>query len=195
MSEWKLFDGNTPEVSTFEFHEHRERAPHLEQPIHRPRLLKAADFVVAATNLGATTCSDLGCGDGGLLSLIQDRISAWGYDFAPANTEGWAERGVTAELLDVFGDDRDWVKFGDVTVVTEVLEHLADPHGAMRWIGEHSRFVVASSPWDEGPWWADECHAWAFDRPGYRALIEQGGFRVLRHEDAGRFQVVFGMRL
>jgi hypothetical protein len=138
--------------------------------------------------------SDLGCGDGGLLSLIQDRTVAWGYDFAPANVAGWAERGVDAEQMDVFGEDADRVKFGDITVVTEVLEHLADPHGAVRWIGEHSRFIVASSPWDEDPDWHDECHAWAFDRAGYRALIEQGGFRVLRQEQVGRFQVVMGMR-
>ena len=96
--------------------------------------------------------------------------------------------------LDVFGADREQVKFGDVTVVTEVLEHIADPHGAVRWIGEHSRFIVASSPHDEGPWGHDECHAWAWDAQGYRFLLEQGGFRVLRHEQVGRFQVVLGMR-
>lgn len=193
MSEWKFFDGDTPEVSTFAFHEHRERAAHLEEPIHRPRLLRAAGYVTIAANLGARSVSDLGCGDGGLLSLLQ--LDAWGYDFAPANAAGWAERGIKAEQLDVFGADKDRVRFGDVTVVTEVLEHIADPHTAVQWIGEHSRFIVASSPWDEGPWGHDECHAWAFDVPGYRALIELGGYRVLRHEQVGRFQLVLGMKL
>lgn len=200
MTEWKLFTGDVPHVSTFEFHEHRERAAHLEEPLHRPRLELAAAFVrVAASYVRASseapTVSDLGCGDGGLLSLVQDGATeAWGYDFAPANAAGWAERGVRAEALDVFGVDRDQVDFGHITAVTEVLEHLADPHGAVRWIGEHSRFIVASSPWDEGPWGADPCHAWAFDQDGYRALIEQGGYRILRHEPAGRFQVILGMK-
>ena len=201
MAEWRLFEGDVPHVSTAEFHADRERAPHLEQPLHRPRLERAAGLVLAAASIWNTrvataklTVSDLGCGDGGLLSLIQDRTVAWGYDFAPANLAGWAERGVTAEPLDVFGADRDRVKLGDITVVTEVLEHLADPHGAVRWIGEHSRFIVASSPWDESPEWHDECHAWAWDRAGYRALVESGGFRVLRHDIVGRFQVVLGMR-
>jgi hypothetical protein len=201
MGEWKLFAGDVAEVSTADFHASRDRARHLEQPGHRPRLDLAASYVGAAAGLvrmrsQTVTFSDLGCGDGGLLSLVQDRVTAaWGYDFAPANAAGWPERGVTAELLDVFGDDKELVKFGDITAVTEVLEHLTDPHGAVRWIGENSRFVVASSPWNERPDGHDECHAWAFDQAGYRMLIEQGGFRILNHQQVGRFQVVLGMRL
>jgi SAM-dependent methyltransferase len=197
MSEWSFFDGETAHVSTAEFHADRPRAAHLEHPAHRGRLLTAAGYVIAAAGLAGdgATVSDLGCGDGGLLSLIQDKVAdAWGYDFAPANAEGWDERNVNAEQLDVFGVDREAVKLGDIAVVTEVLEHLTDPHGVVRWVGETSRYIVASSPWDEGPWWHDECHAWAFDRAGYRELIEQGGFRLLHHENVGRFQVVLGVR-
>lgn len=194
MSEWKLFTGPVAHVSTPEFHEHRERAPHLEQPIHRNRLMTAAQFAFIAGNIGARSLSDLGCGDGGLLSLVQPKLKAWGYDFAPANATGWAERGVTAEHLDVFGADRDKVVFGDITAVTEVLEHLTDPHGAVKWIGEHSRFIVASSPWDENDRSHDECHAWAWDHHGYEALITGGGYRILQRADVGRFQVLLGWR-
>jgi hypothetical protein len=195
MTEWRLFDGDTAYVSTPEFHADRHRAAHLEDPFHRPRLKLAASFVRDAVSRGARTASDLGCGDGGLLSLIQGELTAWGYDFCPANTAGWAERGVTAEFLDVFGLDSARVKFGDLTCVTEVLEHLADPHGAVRWIGEHSRFIVASSPWTETNVAHDECHAWAFDPAGYRDLIEQGGFTVLRHGSISSFQVILGEAL
>lgn len=200
MGEWKLFEGDVPYVSTAEFHADRERAPHLEQEAHRPRLLLAANFVTGVAALAnvrgdePATVSDLGCGDGGLLSLLPDEVEAWGYDFAPANVAGWAERGVKAEALDVFGVDRDRVRLGIVAVTTEVLEHLADPHGVVRWIGEHSRYLVASSPWIERPGSHDECHAWAWDQRGYAALLAQGGFRVLRHELVGPFQVVSGMR-
>lgn len=202
MTEWRLTDEPVPHVSTAEFHADRPRAPHLEQPVHRPRLELAAALVSIAATLhsgrtGGTraTLSDLGCGDGGLLSLVQDGLAeAWGYDFSPANAEGWPERGVTAEALDVFGADSDRVRFGDITAATEVLEHIADPHGAVRWIGEHSAFIVASSPWNETPDHHDECHAWAFDMEGYRALIEQGGFRILRHERVMQFQVVLGWK-
>lgn len=190
--EWKLFAGDVAHVSTAEFHRDRDRAAHLESPIHRPRLLCAAGLVRVAVTLGARSLSDLGCGDGGLLSLVQDHVDAWGYDFAPANAAGWPERGVKAEPLDVFGTDRDRARLGDVTVVTEVLEHLTDPHGAIRWIASSARYVVASSPWDEGPWGHDECHAWAWDRDGYRSLLALGGYRVLHHRIVGRFQVVLG---
>lgn len=193
MSEIKLFTGDVADVSTFAFHEHRGRARHLEEPGHRDRLVTAAQFVAVAAGMGAKTLSDLGCGDGGLLSLVHERVDAWGYDFCPANAAGWSERGVKAEALDVFGDGRDKVVLGDITTVTEVLEHLTDPHGAVRWIADSSRFIVASSPHDETAEHHDECHAWAWTRDGYRALIASAGYRVLQHRDAGRFQVILGM--
>lgn len=195
MTAWKLFDGDTAHVSTAEFHEHRERAPHVDQPHHRPRLEKAAEFVrLAAARLESPTVSDLGCGDGGLLSLLQKgpSVKAWGYDFQPSNAEGWRQRQVQAFALDVFGcdDDRDLVAFGDITVVTEVLEHLTDPAEALAWIAGNSRFLVASSPWIENADNHDECHAWAFDPPGYAELIQGAGFTILIHEPVGPFQLV-----
>lgn len=191
MTAWKLFDGATSPVSTAAFHAHRDRADHLASPVHRPRLLKAAEFVrLAAAQCDDPSVSDLGCGDGGLLSLLSGEVEAWGYDFCPANAAGWAERGVKAEQADVFGADRRRVRFGSITVVTEVLEHLTDPAGAVAWIREHSRFLVASSPWVETDLRHDECHAWAFDVAGYRELVTGAGFRVGRHAQVGGFQVV-----
>lgn len=211
MTEYRLFPEDTiPHVSTAAFHAHRERAPHLEQPVHQGRLHKAFEFVIQALQDQASrldrdlatlsdrnvTLSDLGCGDGGLLQLLQGvvRLDAWGYDFQPSNEAGWKERGIRAERANVFGTDRDLIDLGDIAVTTEVLEHLADPHGAVRWIGQHSRFLVASSPWNETPESHDECHCWCWDQDGYRALIEQGGFTVVRHQAVGQFQVVLGER-
>lgn len=201
VSAWKLFDGEVAEVSTAEFHAGRERARHLEEPGHKARLTHAALLVDVAVRMAAMkglppTVSDLGCGDGGLLSLLAGRgFTAWGYDFCPANVAGWDERRVTAEFLDVFGADQAKARLGSVTAVTEVLEHLTNPAGALRWIASWSRFVVASSPWDETPEQHDECHAWAFDRDGYADLLTTGGFRILRHYDVGRFQLILGMRM
>ncbi len=192
--EWRLFAGDVPFVSTFEFHEHRDRAPHLEQADHRSRILAAADLVrEAAASLASPTVSDLGCGDGGLLSLLGD-VKAWGYDFAPANAAGWAERGVTAEALDAFGADRDRVRFGDIAVATEVLEHVADPHGALRWIRDHSRFVVASSPrFETGSRHVPE-HAWAWNEPAFAAMFRGAGWTILRHEMDGPTQLILAER-
>lgn len=183
MAEWRLFDGES-QVSTFAFHEHRERAPHLEQEWHRARLLRAAELV---RGLEPASVVDLGCGDGGLLSLL-DGIAAWGYDFQPSNQEAWEERRVRADLVDVFAPDArvDW---GQVAVMTEVLEHLADPHGALARIAGRVKYVVASSPWNEtGDAHCAE-HAWAWDEDGYRALFE-AHFDVVHHERVDWSQLV-----
>ncbi len=198
--EYRLFAEDTiPHQSTAEFHAERERAPHLEQGTHTGRLHLAADMIQDAAHGvrqrgGTPEVSDLGCGDGGLLSLVQDSVPAWGYDFTPANQVGWQERGIRAEALDVFGADRERVRLGSIVVTTEVLEHLADPHGVVRWIGETARFLIASSPWTETDVSHDACHTWAWDMTGYRALLEQAGFVAVRHEKVGQFQVVLGER-
>lgn len=201
MVEHKFFEGDRPYVSTFDFHEHIQRAPHLEQGAHVERMMKARDFTLQAASLieaekdRRATVSDLGCGDGGALSLVKDQVDGWGYDFLPANAAGWPERGVTAYAYDVFGKDRDKIKFGDITVITEVLEHVADPHAEVRWIGGNSDYIVASSPWWETPESHCSEHAWAWDVEGYAALIEQGGFRILEHKQFEfMFQVVLGVR-
>jgi 2-polyprenyl-3-methyl-5-hydroxy-6-metoxy-1,4-benzoquinol methylase len=189
--EWRLCTEEVPYVSTFEFHADRERAPHLEQAWHQERLYKARDFIVQALERDdCRTVSDLGCGDGGLLSLVPgDGHTAWGYDFCPANAAGWAERGVTAYARDVFAD-LDAAVTGDVVVMTEVLEHLADPHGALASLRPRARALVCSSPWNERPGNHSPEHAWAWDLDGYTAMITQAGWTVDRHEQAGFFQVV-----
>ena len=166
MAEYRLQETDYP--STYEYHEHRERAPHLEQTWHAGRLYMAAKFV---RSVNPSSVVDLGCGDGGLLSIIKD-IPSWGYDFCPANQTGWAERGIKAEFADVFNSDFS-PQWGDLAVVTEVLEHLRDPHGVVEWIARNSRFVVASSPLDEKPGGdsSDGCHLWGWDKEGYLELL------------------------
>lgn len=186
MTEWRLFDGDVPHVSTFAFHEHRDRAPHLEQATHRDRLLKTAERI---REIGPASVVDLGCGDGGLLSLIKD-IPSWGYDFHPASAAGWERRGVTVERRDVF-NTRDVPKWGQVAVLTEVLEHVADPHGTVEWVSRNAEWIVASSPRNETGDEHADCHAWAWDEDGYRALIEPH-FEVIRHEPADWSQIIVG---
>ena len=213
--EAKLFEGDVAEVSTFAFHEHRERAPHLEQSIHRGRLVRAAQLVTAAAarlrsergwDSGSDSdidvwVSDLGCGDGGLLQLLKavPAIAVWGYDFAPANRAGWAERGVDGRDLDVFNDQGAAVsanaELGDIVVMTEVLEHLSRPHEVLRYLVQVTppglaRYVVASSPWTETAESHDGCHAWCWDMIGYRDMFVRAGFDVVQHDTVGMFQLV-----
>jgi len=193
--EWRLFDeGTVPYVSTAEFHHDRERAPHLEQGHHRARMELALDCVRAAENWYAEpTLCDLGAGDGGFLTLVTPFVGrAWGYDFCPANIVGAAERGV-----DVREADFTATKPELATVVTtlEVLEHVARPHALVQAVWQAGvRVMIASSPVDENDVHHDGCHAWAWDMDGYRALFEQGGWTVVRHETADRYQVVLARR-
>jgi hypothetical protein len=200
MREDRIYpDQDVPYVSTFGYHEDRERAPHLEQEWHRPRLERAAQLVQEASLRSGKplTVSDLGCGDGGLLSLLDGQpgiFDAWGYDFAPANAAGWPERGVKALALDVFGADRDKVRLGGVSVLTEVLEHVADPHGTAAWVATKSRWLVCSSPWNESTADHDPSHAWAWDLEGYAAMLTGAGWTVVVHDSVGLFQVVLAKR-
>lgn len=189
--EARLFNGDAPIHTTPEWYAKRDRAPHLEQPEHRERLLLTADMVnQALRDLGLWTISDMGCGDGGLLSLIQGQgVECWGYDLQPTNIVGARERGVDVFLGDAVRDPVEW---GDVTVCTEMLEHLVDPHAFVRMIP--SKAIIASSPATETEIGHYEYHTWAWDEAGYRLLFQSAGFRVVRQERSGIFQVVLAVR-
>jgi 2-polyprenyl-3-methyl-5-hydroxy-6-metoxy-1,4-benzoquinol methylase len=200
VAEYRLFTGDVANVSTFGFHEHRERAPHLEQGVHRGRLRLAADMVREAVDRIETRITapceviDLGCGDGGLLSLISHLpwVKAYGFDFQPSNEQGWKERNVNAALVNFVEDFDTVIPTADIYVMTEVLEHLTDPHGFVRKIRARADNVqlIASSPWTEHAGSHDECHAWAWDQEGYKQLMLQANFNVVRHETDGMFQVL-----
>lgn len=188
--EWKLFEGDVPFVSTAEFHRDRERAPHAEQRIHRQRMDVALDCVrSAAHEWGSPTLVDFGAGDGGFLARVEPYVSrCWGYDFCPANLEGARERGVDVRNADF---TRDPVEYAHIAVITEVLEHVADPYGVLRTLKARGvKAVVASSPYVETDMSHDACHAWAWDEAGYRELFEKSGWRLARHETVPYFQVV-----
>jgi len=188
MTEYRLQATDWP--STYEYHRDRERAPHLEQPWQAPRMHLAAEFV---RSVNPRDVVDLGCGDGGMLSLLKD-FPSWGFDFHPASAEGWAERGVTAEHRDVFNERPDDLRWAQLVVATEVLEHLADPHGAVSWIAQHTEYVVASSPVNELPGSECDSHIWSWDFEGYEKLFTDAGFEVLRHEVADWSQVLLARK-
>lgn len=199
MAEHKLFAGDEAYVSTYDFHEHRPRAKHLEDGTHRGRLELARDYVNYAYNLIRAqegivpAVSDLGCGDGGLLSILDPHIDAWGYDFCPANQRGWAERGIKGFPLDVVvgGQLNPSVMLGHITVMTEVLEHMTNPHAILKEISERKvRYLVCSSPFTENYESHDECHAWAWNVAGYSSMLLDAGWEPVNHSLTSMFQVV-----
>lgn len=191
--EWRLFpEGTIPEYTRPEWYAGREHAPHLEQPGHRDRLMQTAAFVAqAAFADGLRTVVDLGAGDGGLLSLLGPSLTSWGYDLMDANLDAAKERGVDVRYGDVVDGDIEWA---DIAVCTEMLEHLVDPHTFVQRIAQHAPVLVCSSPWRERPTFAYEFHTWAWDLIGYRALVEQAGYRVQRQRQVHDFQVLLAVR-
>lgn len=183
MAEYRFYDG-VPPVSTYEFHADRERAPHLEQPAHRNRLIQTAQLIRQCAPYSVV---DLGCGDGGLLSLITD-IDSWGYDFQPSNAEGWFRRSVKATQLDFIAHP-ELITWGELVVVTEVLEHLADPHGLVKLISHNARYVVASSPHGETLEHHAEEHAWGWDMEGYQQMFNPD-WVVVSHFKLGWCQII-----
>lgn len=187
MAEYRLQESDYP--STFAFHEHRERAPHLEQSWQSGRLYMAAKWI---REINPSSVVDLGCGDGGLLSLIKF-IPSWGYDFCPANAAGWTERGVEAYSEDVFNTDFE-PKWGELVVVTEVLEHLRDPHDVVKWIAENAKYIIASSPDDEQPTGHMDEHIWGWDMEGYAAMVGEH-FEIIKHRKVDWNQLILGKSL
>ena len=192
MNEYRFFpEGTIPEWATPEWYATREHAPHVDQEWHRPRLLMAAAMVADIAFRGGLQVVDLGAGDGGLLSLLPAQIVRWGYDLQPENVAAAAKRGEDVQLVDVLNDP---IKWGQVAVCTEMLEHLVDPHAFVRTVAEHCPFIVASSPWCETPANHYEFHLWGWDFEGYRALLEQGGYFPLLQQQWSMFQVVAAVR-
>ncbi|HEY1740017.1 MAG TPA: methyltransferase domain-containing protein [Acidimicrobiia bacterium] len=195
MSEHRFFDPAEPDPFFTDpaWYASLDRAPHLEQPEHRHRLEVAAQLVREAIARGAQTVSDLGAGDGGLLSLIaSEPVAAWGYDLMPANVDAAVnERHVAVTCADFLLDP---VQYGECVVLTEVLEHLIDPHGVLRGLPSSVRFVVASSPNDET--WESRYiyHTYGWNMDGYRTMFDGAGWNVLKHEAIPGFQVLLAGR-
>jgi hypothetical protein len=184
---------------TAEWYAGRDHAPHLEQGAHVQRLHAAAAAVTTMTRrYTVTSICDLGAGDGGLLSQLSGlHIPAWGYDLQQNNVDhARVVRRADVELLDFVSQPED-IAPADLTVITECLEHLDDPHAMVRWIAEGSRYIVASSPFLETEETHDDCHVWVWDDVGYEDLLSDNGFEVVAHEytqnDYG-FQIVSGVR-
>lgn len=191
--QWKLFEGDTCEFATAEWYEDREAAHHLEEYGHKERLQKAMDYTQLAWNwFGARSVVDLGCGDGGFLSLCkQADMKSWGYDIQPKNIEyARSARKVDARLTN-FEDDAT-IAYGDLAVMTEVLEHLVDPHKTLRDLP--SKLLIASSPYGETGDAHYEFHLWAFDFDGYKDLVTQAGYKVILHDVVWLNQIILAVR-
>lgn len=191
MTELRFFDeGTVPEWTTPEWYTGRANAPHLEEPGHRERILRTAEVI---NEISPASVVDLGAGDGGLLSQLNCE-SAWGYDLQQTNIDvAIQRRGVDVQLLDVVANPRK-VKWGEVAVATEMLEHLINPHKFVKWVCRNCNTLVASSPWNEIDGDHYEFHTWAWDMEGFADMFTKAGFNISKHEIVQGSQIIVGTK-
>jgi SAM-dependent methyltransferase len=191
--EWKLFEGDTSIKTTKEWYSEREAAHHLEENKHIPRLTQSALLVKDCIDLGASSVVDLGCGDGGFLSLIKEfNIKSWGYDISIKNVEyAKTVRNVDCRYTDFSNDSG--IEYGDVAVLTEVLEHLADPHTVIKNLP--AKYLIASSPCNETDQTHYVHHLWAWDEEGFENLLKLGNYKIIKKFILSKkFQLVLAVK-
>lgn len=198
MAEYRLFDpADLPNWLDPEWWRDTPNCDHLAHPagVHRARLEFVAGRAAAVFRRERLDwITDVGAGDGALLSLLPDGVRrvATGFEIITDSVRHATEvRGVDVRQANVLIDDVPWGAPTNLVVATEVLEHQADPHGFVRDVlARNADWLIVSSPWQETPERHEYNHAWAWDRDGYRALIEQGGFDVVEHTDVEWSQVI-----
>lgn len=159
---------------------------HISNWVHQARIQAATDAAVALCeySAGTTEITDIGTHEAGVLQSLPEpfRSCSWGYEVNRACIEAAVAKGLDVRYADVVNQD---VPIAEVIVCTEVLEHLEHPHEFARRLGElGARFAVFSSPHSETVEGHHEWnHAWAWDRPGYRAMLEEAGWRIIDHYD------------
>lgn len=175
------------------------------QPGFRQRAKMVADLVRLLNEVrGGVTVTDLGCGDGSLMEMLPG-VYVLGYEIGAGDVAHARSRGLDVTRANIVTDQRQ-LAYGEIVIVSEVLEHLADPVGFLKGLPD-GPMLVASSPSLETGAWHNPIHSWAWDLDGYRDLLERSGWRVLYQAecDGGtntfggvtgpqRFQAIVGAR-
>lgn len=197
MTEWRLFDPeNKPEWLDSEWWTGTDNCNHLDNRVHQARLeavASEAERCVQLVGRGSKGVTDLGAGDGGMLSLLGNHIPAKGYEIIKDSVRYAKEvRDVDVEEAHVTRDVY-YLRLNKVVTCTEFLEHLEDPHGFLRTLARRRQdfnYLIASSPFREDNVDHQWNHAWAWDMPGYARMIEDAGFKIMDQYPVEWSQVV-----
>jgi hypothetical protein len=204
MTEYRLFDQeNPPDWLDPEWWRDKPHCNHLESPTgaHVARLHAAAELADSAAQWFNGRVTDLGAGDGALLSLLSPEVrdQSWGYEIIRADRDYARQvRGVEVHWRNArVGLETGGIVLAPVVVLTEVLEHMADPHGFLALLRDRPEVkrIVASSPWGETPDKHEPNHAWAWDTLGYGEMFNNAGWVAATLDKIEWSQVwVFGRR-
>jgi trans-aconitate methyltransferase len=177
--EYKFF--LTPRFHDAEFYNDRPVSDHIHEKGHRERLLEALELTGQLIEYDdCPTVSDWGAGNGGFLYELKQRypqVESWGYDMSPlAVAFGREKYGVSLHQEDI---TKDKVLAGVITVLTETLEHLPEPHRLLSYLS--ARHVVASVPAFETPESHYEFHLRAWTDNSFALMFERCGWEVRKH--------------
>lgn len=194
--ETKLF--TEPRYHDAEFYRDIPMADHWNQPGHGERLRMTFTMIaqVLLRNPDISAVADWGCGNGALLAELARFFPSrhfWGYDLLPANVAHAKQHyGFdTAVAFKDFVEESD-AKAGQMTILTEVLEHLIDPHGLLRRLKaeQDCRWIVASSPAFETPENAYPFHNWCWDQRGYIELFSGTDWHIYGGQEFAGAQIL-----
>lgn len=183
--EYKLF--NQPHSHDSNFYKDREMADHINQDQHRDRLLWIANKVIELSkDKDILTIGDFGCGNGGLLDYLKDKVtqSLYGYDLQPSNVE-FAQRNDRNVLLKDFINEP--VVYPDLMVCTETLEHLVSPHDFLSKVAKNTKYVLASTPGYETPSFHAPFHLWVWTDESFKDIFKD--YEII-HFERGHWQYV-----
>ena len=185
MASHKLFEA-PPDFISAEWYKDRAVSDHIHEAAHRGRIIRALADVCYLLDFDTEnkTVGDFGCGNGGMLWRLKERmpdVESWGYDISPLAVEWATEKyGVKATVKDFINEDD--LRFPDVAILTEVLEHLVEPVGLLRKLKNGNvRWVVATSPMWETQERHYEYHLWAWDGAGFKKLFAEAGYFIFAH--------------
>lgn len=182
MTEWQHFkEGTIPFYVTPEFFADLEWIPGDVQEGYQERMAMTARVIQEYVSvLDVKSISELGCGDGTLLSMIDELpIKMWGYDGCSASVSRALANELDVRFQDVTAQED--VEYGNMVVGSEMIEHLLDPHGFVRSLPVTK--AVFTTPSRETDEWHYEHHAWSWDLVGFKKLFEDEGWTVVHQEE------------
>lgn len=145
-------------------------------PDHIERLLVTGSVIAW---LRPRTVADPACGDGSVLEAAY-RQSPFEFahlsDISVPNIEGLSPSFPHEKHARPITEAVEAIDDVDVIVLTEVLEHLADPDAILRLARPRARHLVASSPVSETASAGNPEHLWSWDEDGYEEMLSAAGW-------------------
>lgn len=192
--EYKCFEKVTDQGDIYKYGKSPTDGMSLKDDNLRLNICSAYILWVMKFNEGINSIGDFGCGNGGLIELLKQKlpnIDIYGYDFCIGNVQDAKKRGLNVELKDITKDE---IRYPDLIIIAEFLEHLENPHDILQKI-PNGVFVVATVPNYENIQNHAHCHLWAWDEDGFFEMFRKYGFEILQKGNLQKSQIVVAKKI